>query len=198
LGGDVSVAVGPIPGGNGLTLAATDGNTTATISTLPSWDHGSMFASIQVPDGQCCQPKFALLDATNSGSPIPEIDILDALMAGPGGTPGSGPNSNLSNVTYYQILSAPGFTQNSASYTYSQDLSFSGHVYGCTFSVTSSSVNFYFDGVLVHTTTGYPLLSGHTFSIVLTLAPQGSSAGSPTVTVTYPQNMYVDWVRVYQ
>jgi beta-glucanase (GH16 family) len=62
---------------------------------------------------------------------------------------------------------------------------------------SGTTVTYYFDGVQVNQITGN--LTAQPMYMILNNAPGGTQWPGPIPPgVTFPQNMYVDWVRVYQ
>jgi beta-glucanase (GH16 family) len=167
-------------------------NTSGTFSQ----QYGLVEASIQIPEGQGVWPAFWMLgnDIGSVGWPnCGEIDIMENIGSTPdtvygtthGPGPGSYPDDGLSGSFSAGAALGGGF-----------------HLYATEWS--ASSVAFYIDGTLYWTVTPSQLPAGATwvwdqpFFILLNFAVGGNWPGSPNASTSFPQQMIVDYVRVYQ
>jgi len=173
----------------------------STNTTDLSWQYGMVQARIKIPFGKGVWPAFWMLGENISQVSWPtcgELDIMENF-----GTFNN--NSNINNGTPH----GPGFT-NVASLSAAYTLPFGElvyndyHVYAIQWS--QNSVTWSVDGVAYSTVTPASLPAGSTWPfnakmfILLNLAIGGPTTflGTPDSTVTFPQDMLVDWVRVYQ
>ena len=161
---------------------------------LFSQQYGRFEASLKIPKGQGMWPAFWMLGSDIDTNPWPacgEIDIMEnigkepaivhASLHGPGYAPG--------NVT--------------ASYTLPSGALGDGfHLYAVEWD--PQQIRFYIDGTEYATFTPSNLPSGSPwefnkpFFILLNVAVGGGWPGPPYQTTQFPQQMLVDYVRVYQ
>jgi len=171
-----------------------------TSARLNTWgrfsqQYGRFEARIQVPQGQGVWPGFWMLGENLGAVGWPscgEIDIMENVGSTPdtiyGTTHGPGPGSYPGNGL-------------SAAYTASTPFGSGFHVYAAEWG--PGSVSFYVDGTLYSSVTPSMLPSGATwvwdqpFFILLNFAVGGSWPGSPNATTSLPQEMRIDYVRVY-
>lgn len=175
------------------------GSTNST--TDLSWQYGLVQARIKLPFGKGVWPAFWMLGEDISTVPWPgcgEVDIMENF-----GTFNN--NATINNGTPH----GPGF-QNVASLSKPYTLPFGEtvyddyHVYSIQWS--PNSVVWAVDGTAYNTVTPSSLPAGgqwvfnSPFFLLLNLAIGGPSTflGTPDSTVTFPQQMLVDYVRVYQ
>jgi beta-glucanase (GH16 family) len=161
-----------------------------------SQQYGRFEARIKMPEGQGVWPAFWMLGDNIGSAGWPacgEIDIMENIGRTPntnygtthGPGPGSYPGTGLSGQ---DSLGAP--------------LGNDFHVYATEWD--ASSVRFYLDGNLYWTVTPDLLPAGATwvwdqpFFLLLNFAVGGNWPGSPDGTTAWPQQMEVDYVRVYQ
>jgi beta-glucanase (GH16 family) len=169
--------------------------TSARIRTagLKERTYGRYEARIRIPRGQGIWPAFWLLgaDCKTVGWPrCGEIDIMENIgkepgivhgtMHGPGysGAQGFGKASTLDSGAYADAF----------------------HVYAVEWE--PREIRWYRDGILYHTARP-DLVKGewvfeHPFFVILNLAVGGDWPGSPDATTVFPQQMLVDYVRVYR
>ena len=158
--------------------------------------YGRFEARIKIPKGQGVWPAFWMLgnDITQNGWPkCGEIDIMENIGREPGINHGSlhGPSSlaPTSNLTATILLPAG---QN-----YFDDY----HLYAVEWE--PGTVRFYVDSNNYATFTqpqwpaGGRWVFDHPFFIILNLAVGGAWPGNPDGTTQFPQQMLVDYVRVY-
>ena len=160
-----------------------------------SWTHGRFEARIRVPRGQGMWPAFWMLGdniGTVGWPQCGEIDIMENIGREPGTVHGTihGPGYSGGNG-----IGRPFTLQSGA---FSDDF----HVFAVEW--RANHVSWYVDGTLYHEMTPANTPSGtqwvfeHPFFLLLNFAVGGQWPGDPDVTSTFPQQMVVDYVRVYQ
>lgn len=156
--------------------------------------YGRFEARLQLPAGKGIWPAFWLLgnDIGNVGWPrCGEIDIMEEI-----GDP----------ATVYSTLHGPGYSGDKAisakfPLPSGQTTNSGFHVYAVEWS--PNSIKFFFDDRLIVERTPADLPAGahwaydHPFFVILNLAVGGDWPGNPDATTTFPQQMLVDYVRVY-
>jgi beta-glucanase (GH16 family) len=159
-----------------------------------SQQYGRFEASIKIPKGQGMWPAFWMLGSDIDTNPWPasgEIDIMENIGKEPAIVHGSlhGPGYAPGNVT--------------ASYTLPSGALGDGfHLYAVEWD--PQQIRFYVDSTQYATFTPSNLPSGSPwefnkpFFILLNLAVGGDWPGAPDQTTQFPQQMLVDYVRVYQ
>ena len=158
--------------------------------------YGRFEARIKIPRGQGLWPAFWTLgnDITQNGWPTcGEIDIMENIGREPGINHGSlhGPSSTAPTSDLTATLSLP------AGQSYADDY----HVYAIEWD--PGTVRFFVDSNNYATFTqaqwpaGGQWVFDHPFFIILNVAVGGSWPGSPDATTQFPQQMLVDYVRVY-
>jgi beta-glucanase (GH16 family) len=166
--------------------------TSARMKTAGKFDqkYGRFEARIKMPAGQGIWPAFWMLGTNIDSVPWPscgEIDIMENLGKEP--------------ATVHGSLHASGF-DSTASYSlntgkFADDF----HVFAIEWE--PAAIRFYVDGNLYDTRTPANVPAGktwafdHPFFILLNVAVGGNWPGSPDATSTFPQNMLVDYVKVY-
>jgi beta-glucanase (GH16 family) len=159
--------------------------------------YGRFEARIKIPKGQGMWPAFWMLgqDISTKGWPkCGEIDIMENIGREPGMVHGSlhGPNS-----------SGNGTSDTTSTVTLPNNGNFADdfHIYAVEWEPTQ--VRFYVDSNNYVTfnksewpATG-PWVFDHPFFLILNVAVGGSWPGSPDATTQFPQQMLVDYVRVY-
>ena len=183
------------------TFAGADGisrnYTSARLKTqgLFSQSSGRFEARIKIPYGQGLWPAFWLLgnDVSSNGWPsCGEIDIMENIGKLP--------------ATVYGTIHGPGYSGGSglqsnsklATGKFADDF----HIYAVEWEGTQ--IRFYVDGLLfgTHTSAEIPTNSiwvfDHPFFLILNVAVGGNWPGAPDGTTTFPQQMLVDYVRVYR
>lgn len=173
----------------------------STKTTDLSWQYGLIEARIKLPFGKGVWPAFWMLGEDIGTVPWPgcgEVDIMENFGAFHN-------NATINNGTPH----GPGFT-NVASLSVPYTLPFGEtvyddyHVYSLQW--TPNSVVWYVDGAAYNTLTPASLPPGGQwifnapFFLLLNLAIGGPSTflGTPDATVAFPQDLLVDYVRVYQ
>ena len=172
--------------------------TSARLKTqgLFSQAYGRFEASIKIPKGQGMWPAFWMLgnNITTTGWPASgEIDIMENIGKEPGTVHGSlhGPSTTATTSDATASFSLPG----------GQNFADAFHLYAVEWE--PGVVRFSVDSNLYTTFTQSQWPSGgtwvfdHPFFIILNLALGGNWPGSPDNTTQFPQQMLVDYVRVY-
>jgi uncharacterized protein (TIGR03437 family) len=154
-------------------------------------EYGRIEARIKVPFGQGMWPAFWMLgnNITTVGWPAcGEIDIMENVGFTPSIAYGSLHGPDNYNVTaQYQLPNG--------------NLADDFHVFAVEWS--PQQITFYVDGNLYETQSntgnGWVFnVPGNPFFIILNVAVGGDWPGSPDATTQFPQDMLVDYVRVYQ
>ena len=153
--------------------------------------YGRVEARIDIPNGQGIWPAFWMLGANFSelGWPLSgEIDILE--------------NVGEKNVVY-GTLHGPGYSGGGGIGAYRTDVNLDEdyHVYAIDWD--EYVIRWYVDGELanivsVNALDGKQWVYNHDFFMLLNLAVGGYWPGYPDETTEFPQEMLVDYVRVYQ
>ena len=154
--------------------------------------YGRMEARIKIPYGQGMWPAFWLLGANFGSVGWPncgEIDIME--------------NVGFEPKTIHGSLHGPGYSGGnsvSGGYTAAADISDDYHVFAVEWE--TNSIRFYFDGINYFTATPAsmapnPWVFDHDFFFILNVAVGGDWPGSPDGSTVFPQQMLVDYVRVY-
>ena len=172
--------------------------TSAKITTKGIFEqkYGRYEAKIKLPWGQGLWPAFWLLGDDSNGSVIwPQIGEID-IMEYRGQQP----------TIVHGSIHGPGYSAGEAitkSYSLPNerfDTDF--HIFGIEWG--PNYINYYVDDVLYNQITPSSLPAGaewvfndNNFYIILNLAVGGSFVGSPNTQTVFPQEMIVDYVRVY-
>ena len=154
--------------------------------------YGRVEARIDIPNGQGIWPAFWMLGANfpEIGWPLSgEIDILE--------------NIGEKNVVY-GALHGPGYSgAGNIGYVYRADVNFDEgfHVYAIDWD--EYVIRWYVDGELVNLTSindldGAQWVYDHDFFLLMNVAVGGYWPGAPDESTAFPQEMIVDYVRVYQ
>jgi uncharacterized protein (TIGR03437 family) len=158
-----------------------------------NWQYGLIEARIKLPYGKGVWPAFRILGENQSG----EVDIMDNF-----GTFDN--NAFLNNGAVY----GPGYLSPGAGATYTlpfgEQVDDDYHVYSIEWS--PDSVEFLVDGASYETVTPASLPVGaqwvfnNPFFLLLDVAIGGPTTflGTPDASVTFPEDLLVDYVRVYQ
>lgn len=162
-----------------------------------SWTYGRIEASIKIPKGQGIWPAFWMLGANIDSVSWPtcgEIDIMENI--------GNAADQGITHGT----LHGPGYSGGgglTATYTLpgGAKLSDAFHVFAIEWS--TNQIKWYLDNVQYFTLTPANLPGGATWVfnapqfILLNLAVGGQWPGNPDGTTVFPQQMLVEYVRVY-
>lgn len=165
--------------------------TSARLRTLNKgdWKYGRFDIRAKLPYGRCLWPAIWMLpsDWEYGGWPMSgEIDIVEIL--------GQEPYKLYGTIHYGS--SSQGHQQSGGSYqlqtgTFANDY----HVFSVEWDTTG--MQWFVDGIKYYTTLhGKPF--DKRFHMILNVAVGGNWPGSPDNTTSFPQKMYVDYVRVYQ
>jgi beta-glucanase (GH16 family) len=169
--------------------------TSARIKTagLQERAYGRYEARMKIPKGQGMWPAFWMLgnDIGTAGWPAcGEIDIMENIGKAP--------------ATVYGTVHGPGYSGangfGGSTSLASGALADDYHLYAMEWEPTE--IRWYLDGKLYHTATP-TLVAGkwvfdHPFFIILNLAVGGNWPGSPDAGTVFPQQLLVDYVRVYR
>src|SRR4051812_26369616 len=158
--------------------------------------YGRFEARIRIPYGQGIWPAFWLLGANIDTAHWPncgEIDIMENIGKEPSIVHGTfhGPSYSVSGGV-------------SASYTMPTSQKFSDDFHPFAVEWDPDVMRFYVDSVLYKTRTPADLPANtswvfdHPFFIILNVAVGGGWPGKPGATTVFPQQMQVDYVRVYK
>lgn len=172
--------------------------TSAKITTKGVFEqkYGRYEAKIKLPWGQGLWPAFWLLGDDSNGSVIwPQIGEID-IMEYRGQQP----------TIVHGSIHGPGYSAGEAitkSYSLPNDrFDTDFHIFGIEWG--PNYINYYLDDVLYNQITPSSLPAGaewvfndNNFYIILNLAVGGSFVGSPNTQTVFPQEMIVDYVRVY-
>ncbi len=154
--------------------------------------YGRVEARIDIPNGQGIWPAFWMLGANfpEIGWPLSgEVDILE--------------NVGEKNVVY-GALHGPGYSgAGNIGHVYRADVNFDEgfHVYAIDWD--EHVIRWYVDGELVNVTSvkdldGAQWVYDHDFFLLMNVAVGGYWPGNPDETTVFPQEMIVDYVRIYQ
>ena len=158
--------------------------------------YGRFEARIRIPYGQGLWPAFWLLGENIDTVHWPncgEIDIMENI----------GKEPSIVHGTFH----GPGYSGGNgigASYTLAGDRKFADDFHTFALEWEPNIMRFYVDGGLYQTRTPSDLPAGsswvfdHSFFMIVNVAVGGDWPGNPDVTTVFPQQMLVDYVRVYR
>ncbi|PKN92841.1 MAG: hypothetical protein CVU44_12480 [Chloroflexi bacterium HGW-Chloroflexi-6] len=159
--------------------------------------YGRVEAKLKIPHGQGVWPAFWMLGSDIASNPWPgsgEIDIMENI----------GKDSELQNL--YGTLHGPGYSGGagigSGPYDTGVNLYEDFHTYAIEWEPTE--IRWYFDGTQYFSATPADVPAGQEwvfnkpFFIILNVAVGGNWPGFPDGSATFPQEMLIDYVRVYQ
>jgi beta-glucanase (GH16 family) len=162
-----------------------------------SQKYGRIEARMKVPYGQGIWPAFWMLGDNLSTAGWPtcgEIDIMENIGKEPSIVHGT--------------IHGPGYSGGDgvgAAYTLSNGQKFSDDFHTFAVEWEPNVLRWYVDGLLYKTITpndskiaGKPWVFDHPFFIILNVAVGGGWPGNPDTSTVFPQQMLVDYVRVYQ
>ena len=176
--------------------------------------YGRFEARIKLPAGQGIWPAFWLLgdDIAKDGWPkCGEIDIMENIGKEPATNHGSlhGPSSTNPTADLTATITLPAAVSHPASAPSTGATALPGrrlsddfHIYAAEWD--PGEVRFYLDSHLYATFTSAQWPAGgnwvfdHPFFIILNVAVGGDWPGAPDSTTVFPQQMLVDYVRVYK
>lgn len=158
------------------------------------WRYGRFEASIKLPEGQGIWPAFWMMptDAVYGGWPgSGEIDIMELVGHQP-------------NVVHGTIHYGPPHTFSGGSHTLSSG-NFSDDFNTFAIEWENGEIRWYLNDIHYHTETNwfsdsqdFPAPFEQRFHFLLNVAVGGHWPGDPDATTEFPQQMVVDYVRVYQ
>jgi beta-glucanase (GH16 family) len=164
-----------------------------------AWKYGKIAARIKLPQGTGIWPAFWMLgtniDENGGDTPWPqtgEIDVFELY--------GSKDNAVIEANMHYADASGSHAMMGAASYKLEQGI-FSDAFHIFELEWDTNRVAWLVDGVQFASMpiTADELSEFHKeFFILLNIAVGGTHAGRPDATSTFPQYMYIDWVRVYK
>jgi len=158
--------------------------------------YGRFEARIKIPYGQGIWPAFWMLGDNINAAHWPncgEIDIMENVGREPSIVHGT-----LHGLGY------SGGSGIGAAYTLTGGKKFSDDFHTFAIEWEPKVIRFYVDGILYQTRTPVDLPAGtswvfdHPFFIILNVAVGGSWPGNPDGTTPFPQQMLVDYIRVYK
>ncbi|SHK46001.1 glycoside hydrolase family 16 protein [Epilithonimonas mollis] len=155
--------------------------------------YGKIESRIKTPSGPGIWPAFWMLGDNINTTPWPacgEVDIMELK----GHTP---------NVVH-STLHGPGYSAGSAltkSYGLQNSRFDQGyHIFGMEWK--ENQIDFFVDGYLYHreksTDTSKDWVFNHSFFLIMNIAVGGNFVGFPTDSTLFPQQMYIDYIRVYK
>ncbi|MFC4866482.1 MULTISPECIES: glycoside hydrolase family 16 protein [Streptomonospora] len=170
--------------------------TSGRMNTAGKFEHayGRFEARIQIPIGQGIWPAFWMLgnDLGQVGWPNSgEIDIMENIGSKPADVHGS--------------LHGPGYSGGNpitGSYYHPQGWAFADTFHTFAVEWSPESITWFVDGNAYQTftpadTRGNPWVYDHPFFMILNVAVGGSWPGDPDASTQFPQQMKIDYVRVY-
>lgn len=171
--------------------------TSARIVTkgLFSEPYGRFEARMKLPTGKGIWPAFWLLGSNIESSPWPECGEIDIM-------------ENIGDPTQiYSTLHGPGYSRDHAiparfTLPAGEAVNTAFHLYSVEWA--PNDIKFFIDDHLITHRTPADLPPGtrwafdHPFFIILNVATGGDWPGNPDQTTTFPQQMVVDYVRVYK
>jgi beta-glucanase (GH16 family) len=170
--------------------------TSARLKTLGTFSqaYGRIEARMKIPRGQGIWPAFWMLGdnvATAGWPACGEIDIMENIGKEP--------------TTVHGTLHGPGYSGGQgigAPYSAASPFADAFHVFGIEWE--PNAIRWYVDGTLYQTRTPADLPAGARWVfdapafIILNLAVGGNWPGDPDATSAFPQELVVDYVRVYK
>jgi beta-glucanase (GH16 family) len=190
---------GPEGGESGNEGIVSKGHSSARLRTMNRGDfkYGRIEARLQLPSGQGLWPAFWMLptDATYGGwAASGEIDIMEAVNLDP---------SNEVHGTLHYGGAWPDNTSSGTSTTPSSPAWDNFHVYAVEWE--EGEVRWFVDDTHYQTQNdwfssagAYPAPFDERFHIVLNVAVGGAWPGPPDGSTTFPQELVVDYVRVFE
>lgn len=157
--------------------------------------YGSVQARIRIPRGQGIWPAFWMLGADIGSVGWPacgEIDVME--------------NVGYEPAVVHGTVHGPGYSGAagiSAAYTNTSGAAFADAFHVFAVDWTADAITWSVDGTAYRTVTRAdvgtnPWVFDKPFFVILNVAVGGGWPGSPDATTRFPQQMLVDWVRVYQ
>jgi beta-glucanase (GH16 family) len=186
------------------TFTGTDGTrnyTSARMRTLNKgdWKYGRIEARIKLPIGRGMWPAFWMLptDQVYGGWPHSgEIDIMELIGQDP---------ITVYGTLHYANSVGQHAQSNGAGYILTNGQTFNDDFHIFAVEWESNQIRWYVDNTLYETQTywstdkaAYPAPFDQKFHVLLNVAVGGSWPGAPDSSTVFPQQMVVDYVRVYQ
>jgi uncharacterized protein (TIGR03437 family) len=186
--------------GNFTSARLRTGMTSSTDTANLSWQYGRIEARIKLPYGAGVWPAFWMLGSninTVSWPTCGEMDILENF----------GPGANDDASTVHATIHGPNFANTGVGAPYHlpnpQKFTDDYHLFAVEWS--QNSLQFFVDGTNYESLTPASLPSGgqwvfnHPFFLLLNLAIGGPTTflGTPQPNTPFPQDMLIDYVRVY-
>jgi len=176
--------------------------TSARLKTqgLQSWTYGRVETRIQIPRGQGIWPAFWMLGENFPSVGWPdcgEIDIMENI--------GSEPNLVHGNIHGPGYFGADGIQGTAVlEDPANPQAAFADGFYTYAIEWQPGLIEWYVDDTRFHSAApadlpdGAPWVFDHPFFVILNVAVGGDWPGDPDATTVFPQQMLVDYVRVYQ
>lgn len=165
---------------------------------LHSWKYGRFEMRAKLPTDQGMWPAFWMLPEVNHygvWAASGEMDIMEAV--------GHTPNRVFGTIHYG--ATSPGNQSAGHHYTLPGGQEFSDDFHVFAMEWDEFEIRWYMDGIHYHTTTSwwstggpYPAPFDQEFHLLMNVAVGGPWAGPPNGSTTFPEQMVVDYVRVYQ
>ncbi len=186
--------------GNFTSARLRTGQTGPTDTANLSWQYGKVEARIKLPFGAGVWPAFWMLGSNISTVSWPtcgEMDILENF------------GGNVDDAsTVHATIHGPNFADTGvgAAYHLPRQQKFTDDFHLFSVEWSQNSINFFVDGTSYESLTPPSLPSGgqwvfnHPFFIILNLAIGGPTTflGTPNANTPFPQDLVIDYVRVYQ
>jgi beta-glucanase (GH16 family) len=184
-------------GADGITRNYTSGRINS--ANKGDWTYGRMEASIKLPYGQGLWPAFWMLPTDNAygtWAASGEIDMMEAVNL-----KAAGGNNIYGSIQYGGAW--PNNAHTTVAMAPSTSVADNYHVYAVEWEPTQ--MRWYVDNVLYSTQTSwwssggaFPAPFDKRFHLLFNVAVGGSWPGNPDGTTVFPQQMLVDYVRVYR
>lgn len=183
--------------GHACADGSTNDYTSARLSTQgrKTFEHGTLSVRAKMPTGDGAWPAFWALGQNHDTAGWPasgEIDVTEVV----------GKEKNVTHGTLHGPTADGKPFSVTGKYAAPSDLSSDFHVYSATWSATS--VAFAIDDVVFNTVTKADVeksgrwVFDQPFYLLLDVAVGGNFPGDPSASSVWPQQMVIDWVRVYQ
>ncbi len=209
IGGQALAIIALDPGGNND--AAGDYTSARLVSSVGStpnnnWQYGYMEARVKMPYGDGIWPAFWMMgNNINSGTAWPtcgEIDIMENI--GNAATYNGNPPDQANNHgSLHEGPSSSDVVSATDIFTLAGPQLFHNAYHTFAVNWQANEIQFYVDGNLYETDTSSSLTGAtwafnNSFFYLLNLAVGGTCPGNPDVSTSFPQTMFVNYVRTYQ
>lgn len=164
---------------------------------LQSWTYGRIEARIKLPKGQGLWPAFWMLGNSIDTEGWPRCGELDIMEYR-----GQNTREVLGTIHYQNSLGAHTYSGNNYEKHAGSDFSEGFNVFSVEW--REGVISWYVNDTPIHLENrwssfdGQPAPFDKPFFILLNLAVGGNFVGAPNSSTSFPQRMYVDWVRVYE